>query len=201
MRILRLCHWRFQNRQIYFTTNISIRKWEERESWYSHFPFSRPVSKSIYPVADPRGSAGNTRPLSRSNFFHFYAVFGKKSCQIIGWRPPSSWRWRSPRKSWIRYCDTLLGYNIAMNTCFRIHRQKQPYSHHGFAHIQQQPWVRYWPFYLLPHNVHQQAPDVLLLCEETFSTLHQDVQVLGEIVEVFVALNIWTNNTGIWVQI
>ena len=37
-------------------------------------------------VADPRGRGGGIRAPSRSNFFHFHAVLGKKIGQIIAFR-------------------------------------------------------------------------------------------------------------------
>ena len=45
------------------------------------------------PGAGGGEGARQQMPTYRSNFFHFHAVFGKKSCQIIGFRPQlNCWR-------------------------------------------------------------------------------------------------------------
>ena len=50
------------------------------------------------------GSKGALGTSTRSNFFHFQAVFGKISCQILCFCPKlRAWIPRS-RKSWIRHC-------------------------------------------------------------------------------------------------
>ena len=61
-----------------------------------------------FDTANTGGSKGlgTSAPPSRSNFFHFHAVFVIKSCQIIGFCPNLR-GWRPAGKSWIRYCQKI----------------------------------------------------------------------------------------------
>ena len=60
-------------------------------------PFSLGVNKLLGKTFPTGGSEAMLGTRSTQPFFHFHAVFGKNTCQIIGWRtPPPVWEILDP---------------------------------------------------------------------------------------------------------